>query len=70
MHNKKRREEELVTTVFVKQAESPTCTNNRILIVAEDFQGLLGTSLSSLPTEKQLPINISHLLSKAIWVGI
>ena len=48
----------------MKQA---ACTKNKILIVAEDFQGLL---CKPIPVEKELPINISHLLSEAIWAGI
>ena len=55
---------------FLKQAEYPACTKNRILIVAKAFQSLLCTPLSPLAIEKELPINISHLLSEATWAGI
>ena len=57
-HNKKRREEEQLQC-FLKQAEYPACTKNRILIVAKAFQSLLCTPLSPLAIEKELPINIS-----------
>ena len=51
----------------MKQAESPACTKNSILIVAEHFQGLF---CAPLAIEQEIPINISHLLSEAIWAGI
>ena len=51
----------------MKQAESPACTKNSILIVAEHIQGLF---CAPLAIEQELPINISHLLSEAIWAGI
>ena len=46
-HNKRRREEEQLQC-FLKQAEYPACTKNRILIVAKAFQSLLCTPLSPL----------------------
>ena len=54
----------------LKQPESPACTKIRVLIVAEAFQSLLCIPLSPLTIEKELPINISHLLSEAISADI
>ena len=42
----------------MKQAESPACTKNRILIVAEAFNVCFACPLSPLAIEKELPINI------------
>ena len=45
MHNKIKEEEHVTTVSFVKQAESPACTKNRVLTVAEAFQSLLWISI-------------------------
>ena len=52
----------------MKQAESPACTKNKILIVAEAFQSLLCMFIK--PSRYGKRASCQYLLSEARWAGI